>query len=138
MAQGSRAKNGERASRDVVCRMCAPKHTRLILETATLEGSAHQGPSGICLRQPPQRDHLYLTRRSFIRRCITMCWMKDPLSDSSSLVCGPGRAWLGWAVPGGPMGERRVALGCHGCLWRGGLAVGVLLGCSGGVLEYPK
>ena len=41
---------------------------------------------------------------------------------------------VGWAVRGGPVGERLV-LGCHGCLWRAGLPVGGLLGCSGGVLE---
>ena len=45
-----------------------------------------------------------------------------------------GRARLGWAVPGGSVGEG-WHLGCHGCLWRGGLAVGGLLGCSGGVFE---
>ena len=49
---------------------------------------------------------------------------------------GPWWAWLGWAVPGGPLGARWV-LGCRGCLWQGALVVGPagLLWCSGGVLE---
>ena len=49
---------------------------------------------------------------------------------------GPGWLWLGWAAPGGLVGER-WALACRGWLWRGGLVVGPggLLGCSGGVLE---
>ena len=50
-------------------------------------------------------------------------------------VHGPGRAWLGWVVPGGLVGERRVVRGCHRCLWQGGLVVGVLRGRAGGVLE---
>ena len=49
---------------------------------------------------------------------------------------GPMWAWLGWAVPGGLLGER-WALGCRVCWWRGNLAVGPagLLGCSDGVFE---
>ena len=50
-------------------------------------------------------------------------------------VGGPRRAWLGWAVSAGPVGERWLVPGCHGLLRQGGLGVCVLLGCSGGVLE---
>ena len=40
---------------------------------------------------------------------------------SISMSAAPARLWLGWAVPGGLVGERRVVPRCPRCLWRGAL-----------------
>ena len=56
-------------------------------------------------------------------------------SGLSTSICAWSCAWLGCAVPGGPVGEMLVVLGCHRCLWRRGLVVGVPPGRAGGVLK---